>query len=288
MKLIPVPPQRTSFQSFQYYFFRFFGPFILVFGPLLIATVAWLSTLTKLTTVFPLWFLYILFIITLLPLLMYIYCVFYTVLGDVGDTANALKLKANQTFLTESFLASLPTCKKCGLPKPARCHHCSICNKCHLRMDHHCPAIGTCVALKNTQPFIVMLKWAEVTIFFFICLIIATVYFVPENRIMNCALIIGVIILYIVISSFLSDFMTKIRRNVTTIEMLYPTIGVSYDLGSERNLTQILGTGKYRTWIPRKCKMNGFEWCAMEYRQEDNSMISSEPPLSLSPHFPNV
>uniref|UniRef100_A0A4D5RZQ9 Palmitoyltransferase n=1 Tax=Ixodes scapularis TaxID=6945 RepID=A0A4D5RZQ9_IXOSC len=29
-------------------------------------------------------------------------------------------------------------CKKCIAPKPPRTHHCSICNRCVLKMDHHC------------------------------------------------------------------------------------------------------------------------------------------------------
>lgn len=29
-------------------------------------------------------------------------------------------------------------CKKCIKPKPPRTHHCSVCNKCVLKMDHHC------------------------------------------------------------------------------------------------------------------------------------------------------
>lgn len=29
-------------------------------------------------------------------------------------------------------------CKKCISPKPPRAHHCSVCNKCILKMDHHC------------------------------------------------------------------------------------------------------------------------------------------------------
>ncbi|GFR86669.1 palmitoyltransferase [Elysia marginata] len=29
-------------------------------------------------------------------------------------------------------------CKKCIAPKPPRTHHCSICGKCVLKMDHHC------------------------------------------------------------------------------------------------------------------------------------------------------
>jgi hypothetical protein len=30
-------------------------------------------------------------------------------------------------------------CKKCNFSKPLRTHHCSICNRCVLKMDHHCP-----------------------------------------------------------------------------------------------------------------------------------------------------
>uniref|UniRef100_A0A2K6TBJ0 Palmitoyltransferase n=1 Tax=Saimiri boliviensis boliviensis TaxID=39432 RepID=A0A2K6TBJ0_SAIBB len=35
-------------------------------------------------------------------------------------------------------IAMVSICKKCIYPKPARTHHCSICNRCVLKMDHHC------------------------------------------------------------------------------------------------------------------------------------------------------
>ena len=37
--------------------------------------------------------------------------------------------------------SEFPTCKKCRRLKPPRTHHCSICNKYVLAMDHHCPKI---------------------------------------------------------------------------------------------------------------------------------------------------
>ncbi|KFO92067.1 putative palmitoyltransferase ZDHHC16 [Buceros rhinoceros silvestris] len=35
-------------------------------------------------------------------------------------------------------LTGVSICRKCIAPKPARTHHCSICNRCVLKMDHHC------------------------------------------------------------------------------------------------------------------------------------------------------
>jgi hypothetical protein len=46
-------------------------------------------------------------------------------------------------------------CKKCIAPKPPRTHHCSVCNKCILKMDHHCRILIMlmCMSLCNVATF---------------------------------------------------------------------------------------------------------------------------------------
>lgn len=46
------------------------------------------------------------------------------------------------------------TCMKCHKPKPERAHHCRVCNRCVLRMDHHCPWTENCVGYANTGHFL--------------------------------------------------------------------------------------------------------------------------------------
>jgi len=50
-------------------------------------------------------------------------------------------------------------CWRCNAPKPASCHHCRVCRRCVMDMDHHCPFIGNCVGAGNRREFVLFLFW---------------------------------------------------------------------------------------------------------------------------------
>jgi len=122
-------------------------------------------------------------------------------------------------------------CKKynCHTFKPDRTHHCSVCGRCILRMDHHCPWVHNCIGFMNYKYFVLLLVYATICVFFLLGILLprawhalqpfslGTAYF------FRCDFPVLVVYLFLLmftwpITRFLYDHINMAVAGLTTIE----------------------------------------------------------------------
>ncbi|GBG65894.1 hypothetical protein CBR_g54185 [Chara braunii] len=160
-------------------------------------------------------------------------------------------------------------CRKCSANKPPRCHHCSVCGRCVLKMDHHCVWVANCVGARNYKFFLLFLAYTLLeTTFVSLALLPPFIDFFRGDSLDHSGLPGAVATTFLVflfnmafavsIISFLVMHATLVTSNTTTIEAYGKTSATPwpYDIGCRRNWQQVFGTKK-------------LFWCVPLYSKED-------------------
>ena len=148
-------------------------------------------------------------------------------------------------------------CLTCNITKPFRSHHCSDCDNCVIRLDHHCPWIGGCVGKRNYIYFFIFICLLNLkNIFICVFGIIHIIYIykdVPNNekesknwvalKLVGLIPTLMTIISIGCIMSFIFGLMIYhiklIINNITTKEeikkLIFEKIGNPYDKGVKSN-----------------------------------------------------
>ena len=158
--------------------------------------------------------------------------------------------------------SALKRCRKCnGRPKPDRAHHCSMCNRCVLKMDHHCPWVANCVGYHNYKFFYLFVSYAfaECTFAALAMLDRVTISFSFARRDgrqgLGASALLGFILsgtFGIALFFFTAFHAYLISRGTTTLEVhIYGAAKNPYNLKSAgRNWAQVFGDRRWTWFLP--------------------------------------
>ncbi|KNA08101.1 hypothetical protein SOVF_165670 [Spinacia oleracea] len=162
---------------------------------------------------------------------------------------------------TDQSNTKVRVCRKCNQLKPPRCHHCSVCGRCVLKMDHHCVWVVNCVGALNYKHFLLFLFYTFLeTTLVTISLLPQFIAFFSDGEIPGTPSSLATTFLAFVLNlafalsvmGFLIMHISLVAANTTTIEAYEKKTSPKwrFDLGKKKNFEQVFGTDKKYWFVP--------------------------------------
>jgi len=196
------------------------------------------------------------------------------------EDSNSSDSETRLRLVERSETGDVRTCGRCTKRKPDRTHHCKQCDRCNLKMDHHCNWVANCVGFYNYKYFFQMVFYGALALAVFMGTfwetVVVTVADPDQSAFLSFYIVLSyslMVMLGVALIGFCIFHFWMISNNYTTIEYcekrrqkkhtLYSQKS-PFDLGTYKNFQEALGRNPWFWFLP------------FNYRQKDETGLFFE------------